>query len=343
MNIREIDILREKLDLVGPGSPYIWVRWIDDQKLNILAASVKIDGFDKDTQIDIADHLDVRELKLLHNHLQKVNTKAISVDFKLGSKEEGYKKFTCTSKKFESSIESIWILKQDDNHMDLLMAAAHDLKSPINSILGLANIMQMHSKDGKLNDKELNKMLNMIKTSCNQAIDFTSDLLELSTMESSSFDLNTEEVLLEQFVKQYIRTHRLMTLKKQIKITFDSELKGDERLHVNKAKLIRVFDNLMSNAVKFSHKGGTIDFILTGEQHSLNIQIRDHGIGMSKEVINHLFEKFGRSKRTGLGGEKSHGIGLTLVKQIMELHGGLVDIESEEGIGTTAILTFNRE
>jgi two-component system sensor histidine kinase VicK len=133
-----------------------------------------------------------------------------------------------------------------------------------------------------------------------------------------------------------------LALKKNIKVKFECRiLEGSTTLAINESKITRVLDNIITNAIKFSEAGSNVIISLEKVEKKLAIIIKDTGVGMSEEVIKHLFVKPGKSQRDGLNGEKSHGLGLSIVKQIMELHKGAIAIESKEGIGTNVTLTFS--
>ena len=98
----------------------------------------------------------------------------------------------------------------------------------------------------------------------------------------------------------------------------------------------------MTNAVKFSPAESTIVIDLAENDHFVRVKIKDSGVGMPEQMINQLFVKFGKSQRRGLEGEVSHGLGMSIVKQIMDRHEGQVHIESEEGKGTEVTLNFKK-
>jgi len=338
----EIELWRKKLHLLDAGCQYVWIRWIDERQIEVLGASGSASGLLEKQVYALQDIVPADEVDAMAKHYAQVNNQISILNFSLRSEKERFRKFICSSQKFDSQIESVWVL-QETNHQqstDLLLAAAHDLRSPVNSILSLANLLQMMTKEGDFDKKQLKDMVKMIKTSCNQAIDFTSDLLELSEIESTKYELDTSTVEMNTFLRQYISTHRLLLIKKKIKVRFHSSSKETCELKINKSKFTRILDNLMSNAVKFCEVYGKIDLYLDANKKETIIRLKDDGVGMSEEVQTHLFEKFGKSKRLGLQGEKSHGLGLSIVKQIMELHGASVAVESQEGQGTGISLVF---
>jgi two-component system sensor histidine kinase VicK len=106
------------------------------------------------------------------------------------------------------------------------------------------------------------------------------------------------------------------------------------QVNLNTDKFNRVLDNLISNALKFSKEGDNLDIILSKEKNMALLQVQDHGLGIPKDMLPHIFERFTKAGRSGLKGEASTGLGLSIVKQIIEKHGGTITVNSEEGKGS---------
>ena len=104
---------------------------------------------------------------------------------------------------------------------------------------------------------------------------------------------------------------------------------------VNKEKFHRVMDNLITNAIKFSKEKEKIEIHLDKEFGMAIIEVKDHGLGIPKEMVPHLFDRFSKAGRAGVRGEVSTGLGLSIVKQIVERHKGKIKVESEENKGST--------
>jgi signal transduction histidine kinase len=104
---------------------------------------------------------------------------------------------------------------------------------------------------------------------------------------------------------------------------------------INHEKFQRVIDNLVGNALKFSKEGSRVDVTLNKKAPNIIIEVTDHGIGIPKDKLPIIFEAFTRAGRPGLNGEQSTGLGLSIVKQIVEKHKGTINVESEEGKGST--------
>ena len=249
----------------------------------------------------------------------------------------------CASQKVGKEIFSLWYLVPSmDKSIFYLQNAAHDFRSPLASILGVVNLMQ-HSiqSDGEWDKEEFSTLLEMIKVNSNKTLRLADEIMELAEIESDDYELSMESIPITEFVQNYLATHRLLTLKKQIKVHFSGETQA--KCLINESKLTRALDNILSNAVKFSKKGSEITFQLVENENQLRLSIIDKGIGMSEGILKNVFVKFGSSKRNGLDGEPSHGLGMSIVQQIMKLHHGQVEVSSKEGVGTTVTLTLKKE
>lgn len=248
----------------------------------------------------------------------------------------------CNAIKKSKGINCIWIaIPEMDNSIKHLQNAAHDFRAPLSSIIGAVNLMH-HSlqSDSELDTEELNTFLGMIKFSTNKALNLANEIMELAELESETYFLRKERVVMKEFVKRYLDTHRLLTMKKRISVEFES--RTDALVMLNEAKMTRVLDNVVTNAVKFSEEGTKITFTLSEKQGDVSLSIKDEGIGMSKRILENLFVKFGEAKRSGLNGEPTHGLGMSIVLQIMRLHGGDVEVKSEEMKGTQIDLILQK-
>jgi len=344
MLTKQINIWKERFDFLKSDLSFAFVRITNKAELEVIQTSIKLTSLIPDHVYPFSDIIFTEDLGSTVHHFQNINDQNKEFKFKLKDNYIPFNRVHSLSHIVDEATESIWVFGANRNNeqSDVLAAASHDLRSPIISILGLANIMELMLEAKKVDLKEMLSLTKVIKLSCSDALDFTNDILEMSNIESKSDGLKLEQVSMNEFITRYINTHRLIPLKKAIKVQFVSEVAEDDLLSINKTKVTRVFDNLLSNAVKFSHRGSIIEIKLEKNTTSLVVYFSDHGIGMSEDMLQSIFIKFGKSRRQGLSGEKSHGLGMSIVKQIMELHGGSLSVKSQEGSGTEIKLTFNK-
>lgn len=212
---------------------------------------------------------------------------------------------------------------------------SHDIRNPLNTILLAAGLLQ--SNDDKLpKEKKLNhyQMIRSAVKSMSQLLDEVSFIGKADTGK-----LQCELVLLDlqAFCRQLIREMELSTAQKQITIIFTVSGQLGEAL-CDEHLLRHILGNLLTNAIKYSPVGSKIDFELIGQEKSVTFRIKDQGIGIPKNELQHLFQPFHRA--SNVGAIPGTGLGLAIVKKSVEAHKGEISVESEVGVGTTFTVTL---
>lgn len=208
----------------------------------------------------------------------------------------------------------------------LLGTVAHDLRNPIAAVETLAMVMEMDEIDA-----ELQENLSLIKTSCAQARSIIDELLE------SARNQNTEQFItvktdLNVFLQGIIDKWQNQRGSKSLELI---SRVVPASVKINHDKFQRVMDNLIGNALKFSREKTRVEVIISKIDHNIIVEVKDQGIGIPKDKLPIIFEAFTKAGRPGLKGEQSTGLGLSIVKQIVEKHNGKIEVESEEGKGST--------
>lgn len=325
---------------ISHSPQYFWTKYFAEDHLELVAPHPLFPHLLQNTPILISEIVDSSDVEHMKEYFSELTVESPPTHCFLKKVDFHIRQATCTSLIKEDHILTVWNFS-DDETSHLLAAAAHDLRSPINSLVGLTSVAQIILKSPEINRKELSQIIDMMEMSCQNALAFTSDLLELSEIESGTYQLKSEEINIHDFINQFIENNKVVPQNKDITIESKLDVPSKATFRINKSKINRVLTNLLSNAVKFSKSGQTIKISShisdTGETE---IHMEDSGVGMSKEILDNLFVKFGKSKRKGLAGEKSHGLGMSIVKQIMDMHGGNVFVYSQENKGTTVKLSF---
>ncbi len=220
---------------------------------------------------------------------------------------------------------------------EFLRVISHDLRSPLSSLQNLGELLQ---RDDVAKDpsaiKELGKMLSEVSE---QLLAMVNDLLDIARIESGKFALNLVEANLVEVAKRSVELLQMNASAKKIELKTEFEA-TDIPVVMDTAKIGQVINNLLSNAIKFTHPGGTVTLRIKDWGDIVQIQVSDTGIGIPKEMLPHLFEKFGPHQRRGTAGEKGTGLGMPIIKGFVELHGGSIDVQSREGEGTTVTITL---
>ena len=209
----------------------------------------------------------------------------------------------------------------------VLGMVAHDLRNPLAAVESTAMIMEMDDLDDETRDN-----INIIKESCVKARGIILDLLEAARNDDQN-TIETTQVDLNLFIKKVIDSWKIHNETHSI-ITFNSSY-IPLYVEINKEKFHRVMDNLISNALKFSKENDKIEIQLDKANKMAIIEVKDHGLGIPKDMLPHLFERFSKAGRTGIHGEQSTGLGLSIVKQIVERHKGKIEVDSIENQGST--------
>lgn len=223
--------------------------------------------------------------------------------------------------------KNIEIEKANTFKNQVLGTVAHDLRNPIAAVESLAMMMEMEDIDEDTQDN-----LQMMRDSCVKARTIIDDLLDAAKHENDmTFDIKRTEM--NQFLHSIVNAWKVQQGGKT-NVILISDAKT-LYANINHEKFTRVMDNLISNAWKFSKETDKVELHLNRIRDRVIIKVRDHGVGIPKEMLPKLFERFSGAGRTGLKGEQSTGIGLSIVKQIIVNHHGKISVTSEEGKGST--------
>lgn len=214
----------------------------------------------------------------------------------------------------------------------ILNILAHDLAGPMGTI---SNLTELLSRDtAKFEDPMVQRYISMISKISKSSIKLIRDFLDQEFLESVGVRLVKTRV--ELIKKISLTTEDYLAMQKELKIRFSCHA-NKERVfaEIDEDKFMQVINNLISNSLKFTPDGGLIDIYLKENKKEILISITDTGIGIPKKFHAILFEKFSDARRTGLKGEHSTGLGMSIIKTIVEWHNGKIWFESEENKGTT--------
>lgn len=226
-------------------------------------------------------------------------------------------------------------LNRDKNKF--LTMAAHDLRNPVGAILSFGLILQEEAKKKLGADDQ--EFISIIVNSSDFVLKLLNELLDISVIESGDLKLKKMELDFANLVQNNIALNKVLADKKNIHIDYDSNI--DEVLaDVDPVKIEQVLNNLISNAIKFSFPGSVITVFVKKHDNEIVFGVKDNGQGIPSTEINKLFVPFEKLSVKSTAGEKSTGLGLVIVKKIMEAHKGRVEVESKQGQGSTFTCTL---
>ena len=233
------------------------------------------------------------------------------------------------NKKLRAKIE-----KADDDSSEkseLLKILTHDLKNPISALKGSAMLIQSDPADSESN-AELAKM---IEEAADEVTSRLGQFLNMQEVDDVQYELNKSDVDVQKLLEKVIEINKPQAIAKQQLIGYEILEHSDYVINADEQKLMAAVDNIVNNAVKYSPLDKSINISLGKENDKILIGIKDEGPGFSEEDLKKAFGKFKRLSARPTGGELSSGLGLFIVKRIIELHEGNVWIESKKGEGST--------
>lgn len=215
---------------------------------------------------------------------------------------------------------------------------SHELRTPLTTMKSYLEALQ----DGAWRDENIAPtFLNVTQTETERMIRLVNDLLQLSKMDSKDYTLNKEVVEFNKFFHRIIDRFEMSKSQNVQFIRFISDT--SYFVEIDTDKLTQVIDNIISNALKYSPDGGNIRFGVTVQDNFLKVMISDDGMGIPKENVERIFERFYRVDRARSRAMGGTGLGLAIAKEMIQAHGGDIWAESEEGIGTTIFFTLPYE
>jgi signal transduction histidine kinase len=214
---------------------------------------------------------------------------------------------------------------------NFLGIAAHDMRTPLYGIKGLAELLLDGSKGEMSEDQKT--YISLISHSVEEMLILINDLLDISKIESGKLEILPRMNSITALVKNRLQFYSVMAAKKNIIVHTHFQPINDFSFDAN--RISQVFDNFMSNAIKYSPFDKEIHVSIEVKDNEVMVHIRDQGPGISKEDQSRLFGEFQRLSARPTGGEKSVGLGLAIVKKIVNAHNGRLDVISKLDEGST--------
>jgi len=206
---------------------------------------------------------------------------------------------------------------------------SHELKTPLNLIFSALQLLN----GAKKQEKKIDRYLKLIKQNSYRLLRLVNNVIDLTKMDANSYVLNKENIDIVSLVKQIIFSTKEYLQENQRILEYHSEVK-EKVIACDPFNIERIFLNLISNAVKFSNKGDKISVNIYDRDEYILITVKDTGIGIKDDNLNFIFEQFRQVDETFTRKKEGSGIGLSVVKSLVELHNGKVWVESTYGNGS---------
>ena len=219
---------------------------------------------------------------------------------------------------------------------------SHDIRTPMNAIIGFATLALDDIRDGKKVEDYLSKILSSSK----HLLGLINDILDMSRIESGKVVLEEQETDLVTTLQELQSIMEGQAKERKLKLHVDYSNLRDRHVYCDKTRLNQVMFNLLANAVKFTSEGGSIWLTMSQleptyeveDRAIYEIRVKDTGIGIGKEFIKHIFEPFERERTSTVSKIQGTGLGMAITKNIVDMMGGTIEVESQKGVGTEFII-----
>ncbi len=213
---------------------------------------------------------------------------------------------------------------------------SHDIRTPMNAIIGFATIAAGHID----NKEQVRDCLQKVLSSSNHLLSLINDILDMSRIESGKVQIKEQECNISELTHNLVSIIQPQVKAKRLELFIDTFNVNNEDVIADPLKLSQVFVNLLSNAVKYTPAGGTVNFRIEQQANfhrgrgDYVFLVRDNGIGMAPDFVEHIFEPFERETTTTKTGIQGTGLGMAITKNIVEMMGGTISVQSEKGKGS---------
>lgn len=229
------------------------------------------------------------------------------------------------------------LIKLNETKDRFISIISHDLRTPFSSILGFTDLL---ANDEELSEDERKQYVKYIQESSRSMLALVNSLLDWTRLQTGRIKFEPQKLDISKIISDSINALSGMAIQKGIEVS--SSITNPIYLFVDKSLINQVFNNLISNSIKFTNKGGSVIILSEAITNSRFVKfvVKDSGIGIKEEDLSKLFSVDSKFTSEGTAGEKGSGLGLSLVKEIVEKHGGSISVNSEYGVGTEFMFTL---
>ena len=216
---------------------------------------------------------------------------------------------------------------------------SHELKTPLNIILGSMQLIELHMLNGRIQDSEniLEKYMNNMKQNALRLLRLINNIIDLTKIDANELYVQFHNYDIVDIAKNVVKSIESYARIKSVNINFKSQIER-QVIVCDADKIERVLLNLLSNALKFTNENGNINISIKNIDEKIAICVEDDGIGIHEEKLKTIFKRFRQVDKSFTRNRQGSGIGLSIVKSLVELHNGTISVESEYGKGSRFIV-----
>lgn len=250
-----------------------------------------------------------------------------------------HKKAKELQEKIEENCKLLSEAKEFDNlKTEFFANISHELRTPLNVILGAIQLLTYYKKND-ITEEKSTEYLSSIKQNCFRLLRLVNNLIDITKMDSGYFEITPSNYNIVSIVENITLSVAHYVENKSINLIFDTDVE-EKFISCDPDKIERIMLNLISNSIKFTNPGGSIFINMYDKDDHVVISVKDTGIGIPEDKLSIIFERFRQVNKSLARNHEGSGIGLSLVKSLVELHDGKVYVKSSYGKGTEFIITL---
>lgn len=233
------------------------------------------------------------------------------------------------------------MIEKDRYKTEFFANISHELRTPLNVILGSIQLMEVYSKENTvaIDHSKLNKKASIMKKNCLRLLRLINNLIDITKIDAKAFEMHLKNCNIVNIIEEITLSVSSYIENKEIKLIFDTDLE-EKNIACDEEKIERILLNILSNAIKFTPKGGSIYVKIQDNGNSVCISVSDTGIGIPQDKIGEIFQRYCQINSMFTRQHEGSGIGLNIVKSLVEMHNGTITVESELGKGTTLYINL---
>lgn len=245
-------------------------------------------------------------------------------------------------RKVEEERKKLYEIKEYDRiRTEFFSNISHELRTPINVIFSALQMFEISLKDYEIENKSIDshKYTKIMKQNCHRILRLVNNIIDITKIDSGYFDISKQNINIINLIENITLSVSDYIENKGLSLIFDTDVE-EKIIACDPDKIERIILNLLSNAVKFTSIGGQIMVSIEDSSENICIRIKDTGRGIPTEKLSTIFERFVQVDKSLARDHEGSGIGLSLVKSLVELHGGTIDVNSKVDNGTEFIIVL---
>jgi len=233
--------------------------------------------------------------------------------------------------------EAYETIEYDRLRTEFFANISHELRTPLNIISNSIQLFSVYVNEDTMDKERYLKLLNSMRQNCYRLIRLINNLIDTTKIEAGFYNLNVKRCNIINVIEEVTMSVVEFSKSKNIELIFDTEIE-EMLMACDPEKIERIMLNLLSNAIKFSRNNGSIFVSISHKGEEIAISVRDNGIGIEKDKLEVIFQRFSQVDKSLNRSHEGSGIGLSIVKSLVELHGGGITVESEYEKGSEFIV-----